>query len=118
MAHVDMAKKTTTSKQNGDKSSNVMSAEKVTETIKNTAIAGLGVVGILYDRVQGRVEEMRKEAPRQWKDFVKRGEQLRDTTNNKVNSFSFSYEFDMEEQRAQFRDVVDALRAFVTPSKT
>ena len=118
MAHVNMAKKTTTSKHSGKRSSNRMGTESVTVTIKNTAIAGLGVVGILYDRVHGRVEEMRKEAPKQWKDFVKRGEQLRDTTNNKVNSFSFSYEFDMEEQRAQFRDVVDALRAFVTPSKT
>ena len=121
MAQANTANRTTTSKsaarKNSGVSSNDSSVEKVTGAIKNTAMAGLGVVGKLYDRAQGRVEAVRKQAPKQWNTFVKRGEQLTATANDKVNSISFSYKFDMEEQRAQFRDVVDALRAFVTPSK-
>ena len=55
--------------------------------------------------------------PKKWDDFVKRGEQVKDAADERVNDINFSYKFDMEEQRAKFRDVVDALRVFVTPSK-
>ncbi len=90
---------------------------EVTETAKDTALAGLGVVGKLVDGVQNRVEEVREVAPQKWEDFVKRGEQLKDAANDKVNNVNFSIKYDMKEQRAQFNDVVDALRTFVKPSK-
>ena len=121
MPQANPAKRTTTSKSTAktasSKPSNGLNLEKVTDTVKETAMAGLGIFGKVFDRAQDRVEDVRKEAPKKWEDFVKRGEQLTDTANDKVNGINFSYKFDMEEQRAQFRDVVDALRAFVTPSK-
>ena len=121
MAQASTAKRTTTSKSTAKKvsseASNDLNVEKVTGTVKDTALAGLGVVGKLFDRAQDRVDGVRTEVPKKWDEFVQRGEQLKDTTNDKVNNISFSYKFDMEEQRAKFRDVVDALRAFVTPSK-
>ncbi len=121
MAQASTAKRTTTSKstakQVSSEASNDLNVGKVTGTVKDTALAGLGVVGKLFDRAQDRVDGVRTEVPKKWDEFVQRGEQLKDTANNKVNNISFSYKFDMEEQRAKFRDVVDALRAFVTPSK-
>lgn len=115
------AKKSTavksTVKKTTRKASNDLNVEKVTETVKETAMAGLGVYGKLFDRVQDRIETVRKETPKKWDDFVKRGEQVKDAADERVNDINFSYKFDMEEQRAKFRDVVDALRAFVTPSK-
>ncbi len=92
-------------------------ASNVADTAKSTAFAGLGVVGELYDRVQNRVEAVRVEAPKKWDEFVNRGEQLKDAANDKVNDVSFSVKYDMKEQRAQFNEVVDALRTFVKPSK-
>ena len=121
MAQASTAKRTTTSKSTAKKvsseASNDSNVEKVTGTVKDTALVGLGVVGKLFDRAQDRVDGVRTEVPKKWDEFVQRGEQLKDTANDKVNNISFSYKFDMEEQRAKFRDVVDALRAFVTPSK-
>ena len=121
MAQANTAKRTTTSKsaarKDNGKASNGLGVEKVTEAVQQTAMAGLGIFGKLFDGAQNRVEDVRNEAPKKWEDFVKRGEQLKDSANDKVNGIGFSYKFDMEEQRAQFRDVVDALRAFVTPSK-
>ncbi len=122
------AKKSTavksTAKKTTSKASNDLNVEKVTETVKETAMVGLGVYGKLFDRVQDRMEQVqsrmetvRKETPKKWDDFVKRGEQVKDAADERVNDINFSYKFDMEEQRAKFRDVVNALRAFVTPSK-
>ena len=113
-AQASTAKKSTPAKKEGSKSLNV---EKVTETAKDTAMVGLGVVGKLVDGVQSRVEDVRKEAPKTWGDFVKRGEQLKDAANDKVNGVNFSFKYSMKEQRAQFNEVVDAVRTFVKPSK-
>ncbi len=91
--------------------------KEVTKTVKDTALAGLGVVGKLVDGVQNRVEEVREVAPKKWDEFVNRGEQLKDTANDKANDINVSFKYSMKEQRAQFQDVVKALRAFVSPSK-
>ncbi|MGI9286779.1 MAG: hypothetical protein ACR2P1_15435 [Pseudomonadales bacterium] len=121
MAQAKTAKKTTTVKSTAKKvsrkSSNESNVEKVTETVKEAAMAGLGVYGKAFDQVQDRIDTLRKESPKKWDDFVKRGEQVKDAADERVNDINFSYKFDMEEQRAKFRDLVEALRAFVTPSK-
>ena len=112
-----MAQASTEKKISEAKSTVKKEASNVADTAKNTAFAGLGVVGELYDRVQNRVEAVREEAPKKWDAFVNRGEQLKDTANDKVNDVNVSFKYDMKEQRAQFQDVVKALRAFVSPSK-
>lgn len=115
------AKKSTavksTAKKTTSKSSSNLNTEKVTEALKEAPMFGLGVYGKVFDALQDRLQDVRKEAPKRWDDFVQRGEQMKDEANDRVNDIGFSYKFDMEEQRAKFRDVVDALRAFVTPSK-
>lgn len=128
MAQAKTAKKTTTvkstAKKASTKSSNSFNTEKVTVALKEAPMAGLGVYGKVLDVVQERVDALqervetaRKETPKKWNDFVKRGEQLKDAADERVNDINFSYKFDMEDQRAKFQDLVDALRAFVTPSK-
>ncbi len=111
------AQASTEKKVSNAKSTAKKEVNGVTETAKDTAMVGLGVVGKLFDGVQNRVEDVRKEAPKKWEDFVKRGEQLKDAANDKVNGVNFSIKYDMKEQRAQFSDLVDALRTFVKPSK-
>ena len=117
MEQASTAKKSTPAKKVGSESSIDLNVKKVTGTVKETALAGLGIYGKLFDKVKQRVESVRKETPKKWEDFVKRGEQVKDTADEKVNGISFSYKFDMAEQRAQFQDVVKALRTFVSPSK-
>ncbi len=113
----NVSKAKTTAKKQIDKVPNDLGMEESSETVKNTALAGLGVVGKLIDSVKNRVEDVREAAPKKWDEFVQRGEQIKDNTNVKVNNVRFTYKFDMAEQRAQFHDVVDALRAFVKPGK-
>ena len=121
MAQASTAKRTTTSKSTAKKvsseASNDLNVEKVTGTVKDTALAGLGVVGKLFDRAQDRVDGVRTEVPKKWDEFVNRGEQLKDTANDKVNDINVSFKYNVKEQRAQFNDLVDALIAFVKPSK-
>lgn len=107
----------TATRKTASKSSASSGTAKMTEALKEAPMAGLGVYGKLFDVVQERLQGVRTAAPRRWDDFVKRGEEIKEVANDRVNGISFSYRFDMEEQRAKFRDVVDALRAFVTPSK-
>lgn len=111
------AQASTEKKVSNAKSAAKKEVNELTETAKDTALAGLGVVGKLVDNVQSRVENVRKQAPKTWGDFVKRGEHLKDAANDKVNGINFSVKYDMKEQRAQFNEVVDALRTFVKPSK-
>ena len=113
----NVSKAKTTAKKQIDKVPNDLGMEESSETVKNTALAGLGVVGKLIDSVKNRAEDVREEAPKKWDEFVQRGEQMKDNTNVKVNNVRFTYKFDMAEQRAQFHDVVDALRAFVKPAQ-
>ncbi len=113
----NVSKAKTTAKKQIDKVPNDLGMEETNETVKNTALAGLGVVGKLIDSVKNRAEDVREEAPKKWDEFVQRGEQMKDNTNVKVNNVRFTYKFDMAEQRAQFHDVVDALRAFVKPAQ-
>ncbi len=117
MVQASTAQKTTTAKKESNDSSDNLNVGKVAEAVKDTALASLGIYGKLFDKVKASVESVRKASPNKWGDFVQRGEQVKDAANDKVNNISFSYKFDMEDQRAKFRDVVDALRAFVTPSK-
>ncbi len=113
----NVSKAKTTAKQQIDKVPNDLGMEDTNETVKNTALAGLGVVGKLIDSVKNRAADVREAAPKKWDEFVQRGEQIKDNTNVKVNNVRFTYKFDMAEQRAQFQDVIDALRAFVKPAK-
>ena len=113
----NVSKAKSTAKKQIDKVPNDLGMEDTNETVKNTALAGLGVVGKLIDSVKNRAEDVREEAPKKWDEFVQRGEQMKDNTNVKVNNVRFTYKFDMAEQRAQFHDVVDALRAFVKPAQ-
>ena len=113
----NVSKAKSTAKKQIDKVPNDLGMEDTNETVKNTALAGLGVVGKLIDSVKNRAEDVREEAPKKWDAFVQRGEQMKDNTNVKVNNVRFTYKFDMAEQRAQFHDVVDALRAFVKPAQ-
>ena len=117
MVQASTAQKTTTAKKESNDSSDNLNVGKVTETVKDTALASLGIYGKLFDNVKARVESVRKASPKKWDDFVQRGEQVKDAADEKVNKISFSYKFDMAEQRAQFGDIVKALRVFVTPSK-
>ena len=106
-----------TAKKEIDKVPNDLGMEETSETVKNTALAGLGVVGKVIDSVKSSANDVREAAPKKWDEFVQRGEQMKDNTNVKVNNVRITYTFDMAEQRAQFRNVVDALRAFVKPAK-
>lgn len=49
---------------------------KVQETVKEVAYAQLGLYGRVYDQVNARMSRVRKDAPKQWGDLVKRGEQV------------------------------------------
>ncbi len=113
-----MAQASTEKKVSEAKSTAKQEANKVAETAKDTAMASLGVVGELLDRAQSRVDELREEAPKKWDEFVNRGEQLKDTASEKVDDINVSYKYNMKEQRAQFNELIDALRAFVKPSKS
>ena len=112
-----MAQASTEKKISNAKSTAKQEANKVAETVKDTALASLGVVGKLFDRTQDRVDGVRTEVPKKWDEFVNRGEQLKDTANDKVNDINVSFKYNVKEQRAQFNDLVDALIAFVKPSK-
>lgn len=112
-----VSKAKSTAKKEIDKVPNDLGMEGASESVKNTALAGLGVVGKLIDSVKNRADDVREEAPKKWDEFVKRGEQMKDKTSVKVKNFKFTYTFDLAEQRAQFNDVVEALRAFVKPAK-
>ncbi len=50
--------------------------KKVQETAKEVRYAQLGIAGRVYDRLNERVSKVRKEAPKQWDQLVKRGEQV------------------------------------------
>ena len=106
-----------TAKKEIDKVPNDLGTEKASETVKETALAGLGVVGKLVDGIQNRAEDVRNEASEKWNDFIARGEQLKDAANDKVNDSGFSLKYDMKEKRAQLRDLVDAVGTFVKPGK-
>ena len=115
---VSQAKSTVKKEASEAKSTVKKGISEATETAKNTAFAGLGVVGKLYDGVQNRVEEVSEEATKKWDEFVNRGEQLKDAANDKVNDVNVSFKYNMKEQRAQFGDLVDAVVAFIKPSKS
>lgn len=51
--------------------------DKVTESARELANAQLGLYGKVYDELNVRVSKARKDAPRQWTELVKRGEQVR-----------------------------------------
>lgn len=51
--------------------------QKVKETAKEAALVQLGLYGRMYDEVNERVSKVRKEAPKQWDQLVKRGEKVR-----------------------------------------
>ncbi|MCB1630840.1 MAG: hypothetical protein H7A12_09075 [Pseudomonadales bacterium] len=50
--------------------------KKVQETAKEVRFVQLGIAGRVYDRLNERVSKVRKEAPKQWDQLVKRGEQV------------------------------------------
>jgi hypothetical protein len=49
---------------------------KVQETVKEVAYAQLGLYGRVYDEVNARMSRVRRDAPKQWGELVKRGEQV------------------------------------------
>jgi len=51
---------------------------KVSGTMKEVMYAQLGVYGKLYDEVNTRVSRVRKDAPKQWNELVKRGERVQE----------------------------------------
>ncbi len=113
----NVSKAKSTAKKEIDKVPNDLGAEKASETIKETALAGLGVVGKLIDGVQNSAGDVRSEASEKWNQFIARGEQLKDTATDKVGNYGFSFKYDMKEQRAQFRDLVSAVFTFAKPGK-
>lgn len=50
---------------------------KAKETVKEAGYVQLGLYGRMYDGVTDRVSKVRKEAPKQWDELVKRGEKVR-----------------------------------------
>ena len=55
--------------------------DTMTDAVKEVVYAQLGVYGKVYDEVNSRVSQARKDAPKQWTNLVKRGERVqRDLT--------------------------------------
>ncbi len=106
-----------TAKKEIDKVPNDLGTETAAETVRETALAGLGVVGKLVDGIQNRAEDVRNDASAKWDEFIARGEQLKDAANEKANNAGFSFKYNMKEQRAQFSELVDAVSAFAKPGK-
>ena len=53
-----------------------VSIDKVSGTVKEVAYVQLGLCGKAYDEVNARMSKVRKDAPKQWTQLVKRGEQV------------------------------------------
>lgn len=51
--------------------------KKAAETMKEAAYVQLGIYGRVYDHLNSRVAKARKDAPKEWNQLVKRGEQVR-----------------------------------------
>lgn len=49
---------------------------KVQDTVKEVAYVQLGLAGRVYDEVNTRMNRARKDAPKQWDQLVRRGEQV------------------------------------------
>ena len=100
-----------------DKVPNDLGAGKASETVKEAALASLGVVGKLVDSVKVRAADAREETSGKWNEYIARGAQLKETASEKVNGGGFSFKFNLKDQRAQLRDLVDAVVAFAKPGK-
>ncbi|MGI9287740.1 MAG: hypothetical protein ACR2P1_20315 [Pseudomonadales bacterium] len=111
-----MATKKTVSKKPAQQKTLSAAAEDVTNQVQEAATAGLGLYGKVYDEVQDRVAQLRKDAPKQWDTYVKRGEKLQKDINKKIDSSEFSINVDMKEKREQLQTVVDKMKDLLTPA--
>lgn len=102
-------KKTTTKKA---------AAKKPEFTAKNFAIASLGFYGKIFDEIQSRVEDVRKQAPKQFDELVKRGEKAQKELTKSRNEITKSIrDYDMEDAREDLEELVDSVRDTLTPAK-
>lgn len=94
--------------------------EKVTETVKEVALAQLGLCGMAYDRVNESMSKARKDMPKQWTGLVKRGEQVSKELESAGKDFGkqvgkrvakLPKKADLEARVGKVRDVVGKLRA-------
>lgn len=120
------AKKTTASKPAAKKTTaKKATAKKATSfTLRDVAIANLGFYGKVFDVVTERVEELRKDAPKQFNAYVKRGEKVqkellkaRKDVEKNVREFDLREELESIDIREQFDDLSDRVRDAFSPSK-
>ena len=65
------AKKPKTARETLDKAS-----DEIVDAMKDIVHAQLGVYGEIYDELNSRMDKVRSDAPKHWKNLVKRGEQV------------------------------------------
>lgn len=112
-----MTTKKAASKKSAQQKTLSASVEDMTSQLRETVVAGLGVYGKVYDEIQDRVEQLRKDTPKQWDTYVKRGEKLQKDINQKIDSSDFSISIDMQEKREQLQTVVDKMKGLLAPAK-
>lgn len=76
------------------------SFEKLGDTAKEVAYAQLGVYGRVYDEVNDRVSQARKDAPKRWDALVKRGEKVQ----RDIEKAQKDLRSDIEKRQKELRD--------------
>ena len=96
--------------------------EQVSESVKEVVYAQLGLIGRFYDNVSevrgnfdGRIQKVRKDAPKQWKELVKRGEKverdLRDSQGDLQQRVeNLDIKADLEDRVEKVRETVSKVR--------
>jgi Tfp pilus assembly protein PilF len=88
--------------------------------VKEMAYAQLGIVGKVYDQLNERVSRARKDAPKQWEQLVKRGEQVQrdlDKAREEVRR-DLGKRIDTAEARARLEQRIETIRANVEKLKS
>lgn len=88
--------------------------------VKEIAYVQLGIVGKVYDQLNERVSRARKDAPKQWEQLVKRGEQVQrdlDKAREGVRR-DLGKRIDTTEARAKLEEQIGKIRANVEKLKS
>lgn len=111
-----MATKKTVGKKSAKPETHATSMENVTSQLRDMTVVSLGFYGTTYDEVQNRAAQLKKDAPKQWDAYLKRGEKLQKDITQTINDSDFSINIDMEETREQLQSAVDKVRNMFTPA--
>ena len=88
--------------------------------VKEMAYVQLGIVGKVYDQLNERVSRARKDAPKQWEQLVKRGEQVQrdlDKAREEVRR-DLGKRMNTREARAKLEERIEKIRANVEKLKS